>query len=427
MVLTDLFYTSRLLLDVARGTLEKKARALAAEVDWSGWQPGRPSVLCLDRALFRKDLEQLRPRANLNFPTIGVARVKKPQEAWIGPKWRRQTYFGYDLDHRLRAARQHLVAFGKAFLQSVVQTHPIHAVMAANTDYWQDVALQLACRELNIPFLVLSRENYGIKFARETLYDIYEKAHFEYLGKGVAVASETCVACLKQSGSLNDAQITVTGWPRFDAWSDVVPAKDEDRIFITLLSYAAPLYWAQDNFTQVLESFVDAAISYRSRNPDGKYRFVVKMKKPNETDIHYEMCPRLREAPVEITADIPLPEIAPRSRIVIGYNTLAVLESLLGGGAVVIPCWSDAKRSPDQSLMHYENPQDASVAYFPTSLAEFNGLLNGAIDGRVEPKGSREACYARFSKQSLLTPGISASARVEDFIRSFIPADRQSG
>ena len=416
----DAFYRCRQLLDAATGGIRRAAEQTAGDIDWSEWRPGRPTVLCLDRALFRKDLAELRQRSNLNLATVGAKRIKRPQEAWVPPRWRRQTYFSYDIAHELASHRQGLADFGLHLLRTAQREHPVHAVLTANTDYWQDEALKFACSALDIPFLVLSRENYGIAKARETFREIYRKARFRYEGAGIAVASPTCVKTFNESGSAPTARVEATGWPRYDAWLDVKPLPPEQRTFVTLLSYVAPLYWAQQNFKEVLDIFVDAAIAYRKRNPNGPYRFVVKMKKPNEGEDHYVFCPRLRDAPVELTADIPLPEIAPQSRILIGFNTLALLEALLGGGAVVIPCWSDAERTPDQSLMHRDDALDAKVAYFPTSAAAFTELFHRAIDDQLPAKGSVEQCYERFSRQSLLVPGVPASAMVEKFIRSFI-------
>lgn len=416
----DAFYRSRLLLDAATGGIRRAAEQTAALINWSDWRPDRPTVLCLERALFRKDLAEMRRRCDLNLVTISVSKLKRPQEAWIPPRRRRQTYITHDLEHDIAWAQSGIAEFGRHFLAAAQRVHPIDAVLTANTDYWQDEALKRSCPEFGIPFIVLSRENFGIPKARQTLREIYHNAHFRYDGAGVAVASATCKKCLVDLKFAPKARIEATGWPRFDAWLDVKPLPPEERTFVTLLSYAAPLYWAQQNFKEVLEIFVEAAIRYRQRNPDGPYRFVVKMKKPNEGDMHYEVCPRLRDAPVELTESIPLPEIAPRSRILIGFNTLALLEALLGGGAVLIPCWSDAARTRDQSLMHCDDELDAKVAYFPNSAEEFTDLLHRAIDDQLPPKGSIEQCYERFSRQSLLVPGVSASAMVEKFIRARI-------
>jgi len=422
MRVPDAFYHGRLLLDGATGRIHRAAEQTAHLIDWSGWRLGRPTVLCLDRALFRKDLTEMRKRSDLNLVPISVAKIKKPQEAWVPPRWRRQTYITHDLDHDIARFRGGLLAFGRHFLETAQRTHPIDAVLAANADYWQDEALRLACRALGIPFLVLSRENYGIAKARDMVIERHRDARFRYDGAGIAVASGTCVKWYEDVGSAAGARVEATGWPRYDAWLDVKPLPPEQRVFVTLFSYAAPLYWAQQNFKEVLETFVDAAIDYRRRNPDGPYRFVVKMKKPNEADIHYEACPRLRDAPVELTEAIGLPELAPASRILIGFNTLALLEALLGGGAVVIPSWADADRAPEQCLMHRDVPLDSQVAYFPTSAADYKALLDRAVKDALPPKGSIAQCYERFSRQSLLVPGVPASAVVEKFIRSFIGA-----
>src|SRR4051812_26888983 len=133
----DTWYSCRLGIDQMSGRLNRQARQVADQVRWGPIVAGRPTVLCLDRAMFIKDITELQKRANLNLPCLHVKAVKRPQEAWVPGRWRRQTFLGNDLRTKLPRLREGLRKWGVALLKSISEQHPIDAVMAANTDYWQ--------------------------------------------------------------------------------------------------------------------------------------------------------------------------------------------------------------------------------------------------------------------------------------------------
>jgi hypothetical protein len=409
-------YLARIAVESLFGRVERAGRAIARKIDWSTWQPGRPTILCLRRATFIKDVEQARSRADLNFVTVAATRIKTAQEKWIPPEWRIQSYFTDLLNRDLLAFRPYLQRFAEAFLNEAAKVHPIDAVMAGNTDYWQDEAVRLACRALGIPFLVLCRENYTIAQDRANVLNHYTKANFRYTGAGVAVYSEISKATMERIGAYPANSVWVTGAPRFDHWHDVKPAPDAERNCITLISYAFKIYEAQENFRDVSETFADFA----GRSPG--LRFILKLKKENEADDAFALHPPLRESKVELVADWPLVDLYPKSRAIIGCNSLAVAEALLSDAAVIVPAWRDALKNPDTCLYHYSVPEHARCMYFPRSQEEFVALMERAVAGQLPPLGTPEERVACLNEHIAFSYDASASQRVEAFIRHFIAA-----
>jgi hypothetical protein len=420
----DWVYGLRRRLDALTGGVERAAARLAERVEWLTWQSGRPTVLCLDRALFRKDLHEMRKWTNLNLVPVRATQVKKFQNPWVAPRWRRQTFLAHDLTDQLKHLAPFLERFGCAFLAAVQRKHPVDAVMAANTDYWQDEALKLACVKQNIPFLVLSRESYGIGRGREYVSDVYQRAKFDFIGAGCAVASDRCETYLSSCGSLDHAVVQVTGWPRYDAWLDQPLKPQRERTAITLMGYADPsaVQYAVGNFADTFKEFVAMAQAHKAATPSSDLRFVVKLKKQRDAVWLDQIVPGYQSSGIIVTADLPLPDLLADSRVAIGYNTLAVLEALLADTAVVVPCWGDSKRDQHRSLVHYENSQDQQVCYFPMSPQEFRALLEQAVTGALQPKGTREQRLERFSLHSKVDQNRRASNEVEKFILSFLPS-----
>jgi hypothetical protein len=409
--------------DRATGQLQRQAARLAGMIDWGSWHPGRPTVLCLERAQFRKDIEELRTRTPYNWVTLGATRPKHIQEPWVAEKYRIQTYFTHDLDTRAQHLKAGLAEFGTAFLHAATAMHPVDALMAGNTDYWQDDALKLGCRKIGIPFLVLGRENYTKKIDADKLKHRFQDAKLRFSGTGVAVLSAATREVMVGSGSFPDADVWVTGAPRFDRWLDVGPAPGHERIYMTFLSYADPVYLAQANFAECLKIFAEAAKVHAGSG----LKFIVKVKKPSEVEPVQAAMPNIRDYPVEVVWDAALYDLYPRSRIIIGYNTLAAAEGFFTDAPVVLPTWGDALRNSSETLIHYDNPVDAAAAYFPRSAAELRNLIEEGAAGKLRTKGTRETRMQSFRRHIAVPESGTCSDAVARFVAHYLEKRRAGG
>lgn len=405
----------RLKFDAATGGIDRSARRLAAKIEWSNWQTGQPTVLCLDRALFRADIEELRKRTAFNWVKVGATAVKHHQEPWVAEPLRLQTYFTNWLETRCARLKPGLEAFGTAFLEAARRRHPIDAVMSGNMDYWQDDAIKLGCKKLGIPFLVLSRENYTKAVDADIMFQRFSDAKFKYGGDGVAVFAPETKRVMDDSGCFPPNAVWVTGAPRFDNWMEIGPVPDSERVYMTMLSYADPVYMAPQNFAETLRLFAEAARA--SSDPTLKWR--IKVKKPSEIEHVVAAMPAIESYPLEIVWDFPLTQLYPRSRIIIGYNTLAAAEGLLTETPVAIPCWGDARRNAEETLINYADPADAGVAYFPASPEELTALIDRAARADLPACGTAKERIARFGRHIAMPDGGSCHA-VAAFIEHFL-------
>jgi hypothetical protein len=413
----ELGYAVQRWWDRLTGEVRREAARLAAEIDWSNHVPGCPVVLCLDRALFRKDVAVLRKRTPFSYVDVSAKRLKRFQERWVAPKWRLQTYFTGYLEGPQSSVKPLLEQFGIAFLQAASRRHPIAGVLSGNFDYWQDDALKIACHCLGIPFFVLCRENYVWEAGVDYMKDRIADSKYRFLGAGVAVASEATNRSLSGSGGFDDGVLTITGFPRFDEWVGLAAVPTSERRTITLFSFADPLYLAPQTFAEVLEAFVGIAERYGDR-----LDFVIKMKKPNEVDELIGRFPQVKGKPIRITADPSVIDLARRSRAIIGFNSLVILESLLTEVPIVVPWWGDSVRGLDECVMHADLEQDRRYAYFPESSEALAALIEQAAQGTLPIKGTRQGRIARFSEQSLFSEQRAASDLVAKMLSSRIKA-----
>lgn len=410
-------YKARLVWDSLTGNVEARARALAKLIDWSTWHPGKRTVLCLDRSQFSKDIDELRARTHYNWVTARAAALKRYQEAWVAPEDRNQTYFTGYLDGHCRHLKEPLRRFGVEFLRTAQKRHPISAVMAGNTDYWQDDAIKLGCQELGIPFLVLCRENYITSLDYDNVTGRMADAHFKFGGKGVAVFSDRTRTTLEATRAFPEGGIWLTGAPRYDRWQEVVVPPKNERRYIVLLSYAHPLYLAPQNFAEVARRFCELSL----QAPPG-VEYLIKVKKPSDIDVATESLPEVGNYPVKLIWEEPIYETFPQSLAVIGFNTMAVLEAYLCDVPVIVPCWADAIRDSDETLISHSNPDDAAVAHFPRSADAMTELIKRAEQGKLESRGTPETQKTRFHFHIALPPEGSSSTAVERFVDHYVDA-----
>jgi hypothetical protein len=410
----DYLFRLRASQEEKSGRLSAIARQLAADINWHEWQPGRPTVLCFSRATFNKDVDEMRRRTNLNLAGLSTVAVKQAQERWIAPEWQVQTYFTGLLDRQLNSFRPYLVAFGRELLLAAKEYHPVDALMAANSDYWQDEALRLAGRELGIPFITLCRENYTIPVDQKTVLTRYGAGQFRYSGAAIAVYSSPTKDVLVKSGSFTPDMVEVTGAPRFDRWRDIAPRPMNERAYLTIISFASPLYYAPQTYHEAVE-----AIGAAYKGVTSSVQAVVKVKKENEVAENKRVAPLLAEQGAKFIADWSLFDLLPNSRAVIGYNSMAVAEGLLTEVPVIIPSWGDAVRH-ELSMFTADSDLDRRCIYFPTSPAELGALTRKAVTEGLPVLGTRSERLQCFSKVIEAPVNTTSSALVEDLVRRHV-------
>ncbi|WP_374649747.1 hypothetical protein [Dongia sp.] len=374
------------------------------------------SVLCLDRALFSKDLDVLRESTDINWLNISTTKLKKIQEPWVDPEYRQQTLFYRHLKYEMRPEnRDRLLTFARAFLQECQRLHGISAVVSANVDYWQEESVKVACRQLNIPFLVLCRENYVTTFTVSWLINHFIVAEFQYEGVGLAVFSDSTKCAFLQSGAVKPAQISVTGAPRYDRWREM-PASPPAQRYVTLISFAAPIYLAPNVFAEVANLFQRLAFAEK----EGLI-WIVKCKKGNEHEGINRSFPELERAGVQVSWDIDLPVLLQSSRVVVGYNSMAITEALLTDAHIVIPNWGQCMLRSDMVLFDPADELVRECVTFASSLEEMERLIKEMSAAPVvcSPERRRRR-HELFSRQVYLPEDKSSADLISTFVKSHI-------
>lgn len=382
--------------------------------DWSQIQPNRPVVVCISRDYFTKDVKELNRLGQFSYFEINGGYTKF-QSHWTPSSLRIQTYYQRQLSGHRRAT-SNSIAYARAILEQISKHGTVSAIMSANIDYWQDTGFKKMAKELAIPFLSLSREHYTIPKSFNICRERFQDAEFQFEGSGVAVAGPQTLDILKSSGACGENQISVTGFPRFDAWNKVDTARPlQKRPYVTLLTYSKG-YYADDHFVELLNLFIEIA---RENTTVKQVQFVVKTK--NLEDQHYVKSIIHKDLPenIDISYEKPLFKVLPKSRLVIGFNSLALGEALIANSEVLVPNWGSCHRPSEELILPPTNSLNQKIIHYPNSKEEFQTKMQEAVSGvfkSIDRKTRHEVLNQLFYFPATGT----ISEKVEDFILKHI-------
>lgn len=391
---------------------KRAAIKLAERLEIPASRPGQPVLLCMNRAVLSTDIAAMQDRTNLSFVSVSAAEFEALLARSVSSDLQVQTFFTRSYASLPEATRATLRDICAAFLRTVLSRVPIDAVIAGNSDYWQDDVVKDVCKDLGLKFIVLCRENYVVRYEQDLLRKRIAESGFVFHGDAVAVASEVTRETMLSTPAYLPHMVHTVGWPRFDGWIDQPVTTDDTNRTILLVAYQQKTYLAPENFADVLRAFVGAA--KQSGQPK---RFCIKIKKSSHIKDLMLACPSLLFSGIRIVANTPLDRLIRQANMVIGYNTTGMLEAYLSKAAVVVPWWKDAVRGGDCNLICEDNPLDRDTTYFPTHPEELRDIIAQALNGELPQKGTAEMRLKQFQRYICHEPGETASKRFERLVR----------
>ncbi len=373
-------------------------------------KPDEPNVLAVGRELFFKDTEQVENRTGLHFIPWRSGHLGRLQAAWTPEAFRKQ---GTSLSEP--GSREH-PGWGKGeeLIQSIHETlgtKQVPIIMSANTDYWQETSTRQYCTDNDVLHYVLCRENLIIPHFRDIVISRQRESGIKFHGH-VAVFSNHMKEVFLEGGSCREDQITVTGAPRTDIWQDERPAQEKDMVLF--LSFRTSL--DPDMFNDAVGRFIEAAREFPDLN------FVVKCKEGRGDYAWMQQKMKETDAPPNLRPEQhgDLRDLMERSKVIIGFNTLALTEAMLTEARLIVPAWHDTEAFREKLMMDPADPELQAEIGFCASANEFQSLLKEALRNEVDP--DRTQRLKLMNRYMHYTPGATCSQRVADSVRQLIEA-----
>jgi hypothetical protein len=217
--------------------------------------------------------------------------------------------------------------------------------------------------------------------------------------------------------------IWITGAPRYDRWLDLRPLPADQKNHISLITFNQPGYGAQDVFAQVLRTFAEAAGKHRQ----AQLNWLVKCKKRADLEeVRGQVAPDLLSG-LQFSYDTPLFDLFPKTRLAIGYNSLALVEAMLADVPIAMPWWGQTRPAQSDLLLDPDDPSVSAVMHLAETPEELAKLMARAAFGEDLCKGTAEQRRDVFSRHLHVPKNGHASCEVETFVRHYIDRSRRQG
>ncbi|NWG24080.1 MAG: hypothetical protein HXY30_06615 [Pseudorhodoplanes sp.] len=347
-------------------------------------------------------------------------------------------------DPAIEATKQRYRRFLLEVWQALTRSCPIDAVLTANYGYYNQREFAAALQEAGTPFIALHKENVKSPGRLKYWEPIY-RARGRFEGSKILVYSETERA-LQIAGGVADANaIVVTGMPRLDRvhrWrrehGGTAAANPRQVLFFA--------FWAREKLT-AYERVTDARLRVDSNEEwsrrnwnvlcEGTYRAVIELArarpdirvvlktKPQSIRLD-EVLRSLGEYGGELPPNFSIVkggdpvELIAESKVVIGFNSTALLEALAAGKTVIVPDFGEA-RDPAMSELVIDLGDAVQKAHSPDDLKR---LVCLELDSPATVPEQLDPTAARTLREWVGNDDGGAGRRVLDSVRREIGRTR---
>lgn len=382
-------------------------RLIASVLEIQGNQHAEEVVLCFSRHLFDKDFEQMSYRIR----TYGWIWFNKSYviayHDKIPKKYRRQMDYTEGLNDP-GVNWEKYISRGCQLLREIGMKKKIACFMVANIDYWQDYTLKVACRRLGIPVIALQKEFPISARNRNTFLQRYRD--YDPIVDGIAVFGSAAKTVYENNGMTRYCDVVVTGAPRLDRWMSIETQTNSRQILLLSFRKGYSLD-IESGFFDLVFSIVaktkqldDAVLLIKAKNAEDRDA-IVDWSSENEILDH-----------VEVSHAIPLYDAIPSSRVVIGYNSMALVEAMISDVPIFVPDWYTIE-DERKMLGGSDGIGTGAVDFFLSEEELLAGLeavfKTDHYSVTWEVKNNRESAITKFWEWE---KGVSASSRVMKMI-----------
>jgi hypothetical protein len=166
-----------------------------------------------------------------------------------------------------------------------------------------------------------------------------------------------------------------------------------DRHYITLLTFTRG-YGADQTFAEVLDIFVQTAAGCT----DPHLTFLIKTKDADDTRALTAMLADRKTANIRIDHTIPMTKALAGSRVIVGYNSLSVIDALLSGGQIILPGWGECLTEGDMCMYPKASQSERFFTYAtsPSALVTALTAATTTDQARARPDPDMLAYIQQF-------------------------------
>lgn len=304
-------------------------------------------------------------------------------------------------DKEERAA---LVSYLEEFLPPVLEALTIDGIMSCSFFYIADIDWQRACKNQNIPYFALHKENMQDGVVHDQMIKRYSDMGIRYYGQRMFLYNHLVKKVILGAKICQEEAIVVTGAARMDALfkkvrqGEVRTPKRQVTLFsshhcIGLLQVPKAVNYFSQNPDEGFVKYFDLVhgnmIKFAHDNPDVDVFIKPKWgdnwidyikKSGTKIGLNADNTPNLH-----ITWEMPAQDLIEDSGVVVGINSTTLLESLIMGRPVVLPLFAEASGKYYDRHVYFKDYEDDAfnVVRDPEKLGQ--AILN-ELDGKEKPR-----------------------------------------
>ena len=301
-------------------------------VDHRGNQRAKKNILCIERRLFEKDIDELSNRIR----KYGWIWLRKNQitvyQVPILPKGHlKQTEYLNKINEAPQQWKE-CIRRSKILIKRFQNEQNICALMLGNLDYWQDFTLRVACIELGIPVLVLQKEYPYYDSLVDKYLEHWRKYNYKPNADAIMVFGKKMKEGYSRIAGFDVNKVFVTGSPRIDRWRSIENNSQSTNEGLVIISFMLRGI-ADESFLNML---IKISKYFKSENLG---KITVKNREQTDQKIIMDFCKKENLENIDVVQNISLHDLVSQSKAVIALNSLATIESMLSKKPILVPDW----------------------------------------------------------------------------------------
>ena len=250
----------------------------------------------------------------------------------------------------------------------------INSFLISNIDYWEVQEFSRVLRKNNVKVAALYRESVGSKKQVEYLRKFYKSKSFKDLPiDKIFVFGQNAKKIFQDTNFISNSDIHSIGIPRIDSYKKY--NKNLTKNMVTIFNFSLPSYKLQKTSIETLEVVNKISKIYP------KYKFLIKTKTNKETKELKSMGIIDNFSNIEISDKTKMKTIIEKSKIIIGTNTTAVIETLFLDAFFIYPSWNIDEGGSENLIV--DNTLDRNQFIICDSKLDFEERLTTQLEAEV--------------------------------------------
>ena len=396
---------------------------------------GKPIVLAVDRPRFNLDATQLKKNKNIRlivvsrkiFYFIGKVFIKKDFQLQSSYHFRKKEDIALwnktigmihsdvhekilDFEAKilqLNLDKKNLYSYYEYLYKKYLEKFNISHLLLSNVDYWEVQEFSKVLKKNGTRINILYRESIASPKQTNYLKNYYSSDCFKNLSVDkIFVFGEKAKNIFKATLFVNNENVHSVGAPRIDYYKNIknLPIKN----MVTLFDFSLPSYKLQNT------AFETILILYKLSKKYPNIKFLVKTKTQKETNKIISKNLVKNSSNFQVSNNVKMKKIMENSKIIIGTNTTAVLETLFLKTHIMFPSWNVEDNNMENLIVN--NKIDPSKFMIFDNPHEFEKKLEYFLNSKINISSDENKVREKIIEQNFSDFSFKSSEKLIDLL-----------